>query len=273
MNRPTLPATIKLLNSSRRIKPHDRGWIVSCPCPGHKNGDEHPSLLVTEENGRCGIHCFTGHTPEEVLAAAGLDWADFFQDAPQASHKPREPVSTPTGAPFIASQFGEAKHWRQNTSTGKRMWWEPKGVNPRQFLYGDEGLWFTDPDTVAVLVVEGETPADAIRDLVLPMGYVVVATVCGASAIPDMAALKPLFGRMVTLWPDCDAPGKQHMEKIAAALHVQGATLMVVGWDGPDKGDAADAVKMGVDIGELLGGCAFPWTPPVKEQPVATRFF
>lgn len=260
MNRPTLPATIQLLNRSKRTRPKADGWLVQCPA----HEDHNPSLSVSEHDGKVLIHCFAGCTAEAVAQAVGAEWAAFFQPRQDA----HQTASQPLGAPYIVSTFGEARHWRQNTTTGKRMWWEPKGVNPRKLLYGLEHL---TEDAQAVLLVEGETPADAVREVARANGIVTLATVCGASAAPEPTTLRPLFTRFVYLWPDCDAPGLAHMEAIARLLYAQGNPPAIIQWDGPDKGDAADAVRMGVDIGELFGSARF-WEPR-KEQNVETRFF
>ena len=51
-----------------------------------------------------------------------------------------------------------------------------------------------------------------------------------------------------------NAPGYQHMTKLATRLHDLGAKKIgMIDWpDAPNTGDAADAIKAGVDIGELI---------------------
>ncbi len=50
-------------------------WNARCPA----HDDKSPSLTVRElDDGRILIHCFTGCSPADVLAAVGLEFADLF---------------------------------------------------------------------------------------------------------------------------------------------------------------------------------------------------
>lgn len=65
-----------------------------------------------------------------------------------------------------------------------------------------------------VFVSEGEKAAACLAGI----GAQAVGTVTGASGTPGTAPVAVLRGREVVLWPDADAAGTRHMERIAAAL-------------------------------------------------------
>ena len=47
---------------------HGDTWQAGCPA----HDDHHPSLSITPKGEKVLIHCFTGCTPEAILAALGL---------------------------------------------------------------------------------------------------------------------------------------------------------------------------------------------------------
>ena len=56
-----------LLGNARRYK---RGWLASCPVPGHGsgNGDTNPSLAITDgEGGKILLKCFGGCEQADVF--------------------------------------------------------------------------------------------------------------------------------------------------------------------------------------------------------------
>jgi len=251
VKQPTLPASTALISRSERVQATATGWLVQCPA----HDDHSPSLHVSERAGRVLVRCFAGCSPQAV--ADYLKGWDGFFDGAKAAPTQNRPVAR--GEPYCVSRFpwdgGEARHMRQDYDTGKRMWWEPKGVKPAQLpLYGT----LADGD---VVLCEGETPVDALRHL---EGFSVLGTVTGAASIPETAMLCPIFGRGVILWPDNDEPGREHMQRIGRIL-VPHCLVYVVRWRGLDKADAADAVKLGADIYAILRD-ALPFQPEVEAR-------
>lgn len=53
-------------------------WKACCPA----HADNSPSLSIRESNARILLHCFSGCTPEEIVAALGLEMRDLFVDSP-----------------------------------------------------------------------------------------------------------------------------------------------------------------------------------------------
>jgi DNA primase len=103
-------------------------------------------------------------------------------------------------------------------------------------LYGAEQVESWHPDDLIVLC-EGEKAGDALDRA----GFNALGTVTGSSGTPGPEALEVLRNRLVCLWPDNDAPGRKHMERLAAALEGVAAEVLLYEWDeAPEGGDAAD---------------------------------
>lgn len=104
-------------------------------------------------------------------------------------------------------------------------------------LYGSDLLRRIPVDTMIVLV-EGAKAAQALRRCAIPA----LATITGAAVTPSRAVLDVLHGRPVTLWPDNDRVGRDHMCRIGELLL---DIASEVWWIEPDPrlpvgGDAAD---------------------------------
>jgi hypothetical protein len=160
-----------------------------------------------------------------------------------------------------------AEHVRVEYINGTKRfeWWHDgrqglNGISSKDMLYGLELIAPSPEDRLAVLA-EGEKAADALRQV----GFMALATVCGAATTPTVAVLGPLVanGRSVVLWPDADDDGRQHMARIAALLERAGARpgqIRIVNWaEAPPKGDAADC---GDDRRKELVAAAMPYRSP-----------
>jgi hypothetical protein len=106
---------------------------------------------------------------------------------------------------------------------------------------------------VPIVVAEGERAADAL----LRYGLVAVGTVTGADMCPSSGSLAVLEGRPVILWPDADEPGREHMQRIAAALAGVAATVRVV-TPPPDVPEAWDAADTDAETAKRLVAEAVP---------------
>lgn len=53
-------------------------------CPAHK--DKSPSLRITQRDGKILLHCLSGCSPDDILAAINLRWSDLFDDESQAAY-------------------------------------------------------------------------------------------------------------------------------------------------------------------------------------------
>jgi hypothetical protein len=238
-----------------------------CPCvlaDEHAHGDRDPSLYITERDGKVLVRCRSRHAEENDRVIAELQARDLWPSP--TPRKPRREAKREVGRQSwrFAYQGGVAIHHRVDFSDGsKTMFWEPKGVRPSELIYAPEGLDHLD----TALVVEGEKAADAAAAWEVAAVY---GTVCGASSIPTHAALQPIAKRYPTifLWPDNDAPGQSHMQKIGQRLLELGAKdVRVVDWpDAPSSDDAAN-FEGGVEQVQALLDAARPFEPNDKRKP------
>jgi putative DNA primase/helicase len=241
-----------LLDRLEGVRPSGEGWVARCP--GHE--DRHASLSVaTGDDGRALVTCHAGCTADAVVGALGLAMADLYPRTNGASGAARPARGRGRDTRHRArmadgSHAAERiEHVRVDRPDGsKRMWWERDGrkglagLSPSAFaLHGIERVdpLASDP----IVLVEGEKATEAL----MAMGIIAVGTVTGAATIPDRAVLMALSGFHVVLWPDADAAGLAHMERIAAELATIAAS---VAWvtppaDAPAGWDAADASPEG----------------------------
>ncbi len=124
--------------------------------------------------------------------------------------------------------------WRRNGRAGLG------GLHTSKLpLYGAERLDGFDRSR-PLFVTEGEKAADRL----LAIGAQAVGTVTGAAGAPSAETLEVLSGREVVLWPDADAPGKTHMERIAGLLDGIAASVRTFAPEGlPEAGDAVEWIE------------------------------
>ena len=229
-------------------------------CPAH--ADEGPSLSVSDKEGKILVHCFADCSQDSVITA--LKKEGLWPKPAQTSTK----KSTDKLTRYQVRDLGGdviAVHVRRDGPKGKKMWWEqPDGIKELNGmpvselpLFGSEDLGAL-PDGTQIVVTEGEAARDALRVI----GIAAVGTVTGAGGTPGNDALRPLVRLKPVLWADNDEPGHPHMNRIAARLSALGcSTVVIVDWpEAPLKGDAAQALKLGVDINQLITS-ARRWNP------------
>lgn len=233
-------------------------------CPAHK--DARASLSVgIGESGMVLFHCQAGCAFEDVVDASGLDRAAL------SAPKSRRPSDVRRFEIMDSDRKVVAIHERIDQSPGRKkfVWRQPDGtagLNGRRVadlpLYKAHQL----EAGVPVIVCEGEGAADSL----LSRGYAAVGTVTGAGGCPSDDSLRPLLERTVYLWPDNDAPGAAHVQRIAARLAKLGADdVRIVRWaDAPEHADAADFTG---DVQALLGQAQPAGAPPAATTlPVRT---
>lgn len=244
------------------------GWQAKCPA----HDDRQASLSISAGDGeRVLIHCHAGCEADAVTAAMGLTMEDLMPARPSANGTRPTPGAGPARGVtrhMICDAEGNALavHARIDKPDGKDIWWErpdgakglPPLLKPDRLLYGLELLDQRPGDYV--VLAEGEKATDALRAV---KGLVVLGTVGGAAVTPNIAVLEHLRGRRVYLWPDNDAEGRRHMDRIALILRELGCEVLMIAWDGaPAKGDAADCSPQ--LYAELIAS-AKPWEAPTPE--------
>ena len=82
-----MSAVETLLRHCEKVRETGNGKFLAT-CPAHD--DRSPSLSVREcDDGRVLVHCFAGCSTEDVLAAAGLTFADLMPERCGHRFKPR----------------------------------------------------------------------------------------------------------------------------------------------------------------------------------------
>jgi hypothetical protein len=247
----TLSAILQKLHGVEEIGPGR--WRACCP----RHDDRKPSLYITLENDRILLHDFGGCKTEDIVRALGLRMADLFSK--NSRQKKRIYAIRDLDGNIVA------EHVRIDKPKGKKMWWQRNGeeglngLSSKDLpLYGAEKLREIPRGTTLVLA-EGEKATEALWNA----GICAVGTVCGASNTPSPKVLECLKDYKIVLWPDNDAPGKEHMEQIGRTLLSMGAReIRWVVWEGaPEGGDAADADPETI---RRLVETAEPWPHPVS---------
>lgn len=261
-------------------------------CPLHAEKD---ASFNTYDDGR--YHCFgcqahgdaidfiraTRGCTAQAAAAAVEQWLGLAAGS-------QRPASTGRGSVHyeIRDVDGrlQATHVRTDRPDGKQFRWVnvngKNGLGGRSQntlpLYNTHRLR-TWPTTDPVLIVEGEKTADHITSAGLPC----LATL-GASTVPDASALAVLRDRDIVLWSDDDTPGREHMRRVAEALHDLAIPCRMITSQGETKDDACDLVPVAdrLVIEEIIALSAEPFMydaaayenpaddlPPPKAAPVA----
>lgn len=275
--------TVLAALESSGCSPVQRGDEWQSRCPSHE--DEKPSLSVAVgDDRRVLVRCFAGCEFERIASALGLLPSAFFTVRADGRRRQKDLDGYSLTKEWkIRDGHGVvvALHRRFDNPDGQKkcLWHFPDGTpsrrptkdrpNARHIetrglpLYGVHDL----PASGAVVVVEGEKAADALRE----RRIAAVGTVTGAAGTPAPSAFGPLAGREVVLWPDFDDVGRAHMERVGAAAVAVAASVRVVHWSGATQNgdDAADFFARGGTLEELrvLFETATPFGSLATEAP------
>lgn len=79
-----------IISKLERIKQTGQGKWLAC-CPAHP--DKSPSLAIKEmDNGKILMHCFSGCSVIDIVAAIGLELSDLMPDDPTFKKGSKPPV-------------------------------------------------------------------------------------------------------------------------------------------------------------------------------------
>lgn len=250
-----------------------RGVKVCCPA----HDDKMPSLDITRGTDQpVLIKCWAGCDVEDVLAAAGLTWADVSADKPM----PERPSSAPVvrevrraPKPVVekrAEYVYTDEHGtpafrvvRRNMPDGSKRIYQERPT--------PEGKWVTGitakngeslirpvpyrlPRVLAgvaadalIFVVEGESCVEAAESL----GFIATTNHGGAGKWRSEYA-DYLAGARVVVLPDNDEAGRKHAAMVTESLSPVTASVTILDLPGlPEKGDLADFVASGGTADEV----------------------
>ena len=126
--------------------------------------------------------------------------------------------------------------YRSDNGTGKKYWYEPKGIKSKELpLYNTEKIPTYSKDE-PLFIVEGEKCAESLTK----HGFQALGTITGASSIPNSEVFEPVLDfSEIFLLPDNDNAGYQHMTSIKQYLPQSNIYKWI---DKPDKYDIADFI-------------------------------
>lgn len=288
---PPLPEVpIRQLIGGLPLRPVKAGELCG-PCPICREGDDRFHVFTDRNAWWCRRCTGTDHllSPADLLmrrdgltfreAAERLrrDYGDPSPYSPQPA-----PGTDRSRTTYYTYQDEQGRDLfrvvRIDSPSGKRIHQEhPDPDHPGSWLPGVGGVCrvlFRTPELAAadpaqpVLIAEGEACTDALMEL----GYV-ATTAPGGAGKWQPAYHAPLAGRDVSIFADCDPPGRTHARQVAAALHGTARSVRILDLDpGRSDGyDIADWIREGHGRAELdrLIALAPPWQPP--EQPAPER--
>lgn len=224
------------------------GWMVKCPA----HDDGRASLSVSAGNQQdVVVHCHANCPTDEVLAAAGMTWADLSESEPEV-------LVTNTEVTYdYTDEFGKLLYQVVRKPGKKFLQRQPDPEN-----YGNGWVWnlrgvervlYKLPYVIEavrngqpVWVTEGEKDADYVR------AQGVCATTCpqGAGKWQDSFS-EALSGADVTIWADKDEPGWKHAHAVRDSLLAHGvASVRIV--ESRHGKDAADHLSHGLALGDVL---------------------
>ena len=245
-----------------------RGPAVRCPFPGHENGDKTPSGGIHQDDQgvwrykcqRCGVG---GDVFDIEAQRDGRPLASVLQGN-RADQSPRVQAYPSIEALRLAVSRGgciEAEYGYTNPDTGQddlvvfRLKTD-SGNSFRQCHRTASGYLMKAPPkpwplfnragirkTKSIVVTEGEKAA-----LSLIEQGICATTSPGGAGKAEYCDWRELADKRVVLWPDPDAPGKKHMDQVAAILEklrpaVRVAMLDPSQLDLSGKEDAFDFVQ------------------------------
>jgi hypothetical protein len=193
----------------------------------------------------------------------------------------------PDGLHKYTDQDGKPLHWRirlKHPGNGEHQagekWIRPMHFDGTRYVLGEPASLRNGPKPLyqlheiakadpaaAIWYVEGEKCADVLAR------RGIVATTAGSVSSDERADFSPLARRRVILWPDNDAPGREHMDRVAAKLLALGCAIETVRTERlglREKGDVVDYLRVHAAATEadLMG---LERIPGVQEPPAVGR--
>ena len=220
----------KALGNAKRV---GKGWLASCPLPGHGqgHGDKNPSLSISDgDDGKPLFKCHSGCDQHELFAAIrdyGL-LPDIEKREPLASIKPLPALQAPVLEHewLYEDEDGEQLFIKQRykTGTAKGKDYKLVSIGPdgakRYSMSGTRLVPYRFPELLnaktagrTIFLTEGEKAADAL----VSIGVIATSAHAGSGSWPEEIT-QYFAGAVVIMVPDNDLAGWKYAHKVAAAL-------------------------------------------------------
>lgn len=218
-----------------------RGDEYRARCPAHE--DKHPSLSVTESNGKILIYCHAGCKTREILKALNLRDSDLFLedgDKPTRSDIVETYDYTDEDGKLLYQVCRtEDKQFPQRRPVADGWKW---GLgNTRRVLYNLPNVREAIEENRFLFLVEGEKDADNLEKL----GFTATCNPMGAGNWSD-GYTDSLEDANVVILPDNDKEGRKHALEVSQLLQDKADSVEILELpDLPDKGDVSDWIEDG----------------------------
>lgn len=220
-----------ILPQLKKVRSTKKGWVAQCPA----HEDSHPSLSITEKDGKVLLHCFKGCSYRNIMAKLGVD-------AIPSTNGYRKIVAVyqyknEVGEVLYENVRFEPKRFLQrHYGPGGREIWSLEGV--RRVPYRLPQLMELTGDD-AVIMAEGERDADRLVE----EGF----------KATNHKNWKPEFnylvkGRDVVIIQDHDEAGVAQAERVAATIAPDAAEIKIIDL----FADEPLPVKHGKDVSDYL---------------------
>jgi hypothetical protein len=222
-------------------------------CPVSFHADVNASLTASRREDRVLIHCHAGCGGGKVLAALGMRFADLYVEPDGRRRRATQAIVARYEYVNLA---GEIVGWQIRRQPKGFKWQHPDPSGRRAWLWG---LGDVKPslyrlpeliDCPRVFLVEGEKAVDLLWSL----GLQPSCPPSGAARWMDAWTddLVTVGCRELVILPDHDAPGDEHAERVAEAVH-RVIPVRVVRLDGLSRGaDVVDWLAGGHTPAELV---------------------
>lgn len=239
----------EFISRLENVKRDGDGWRASCPSPAHERGNRSaPALRITEGmGGEILIRCHAGCPTEAVCESLGLELKDLF---PEKEERVQRIIETTydyvdeSGVLLYQVVRYKPKSFSQRRPDGNGGWVDKLG-DVRRVLYRLPEVLKAISEGTRIWVVEGEKDVESLRAI----GEVATTNVGGASSWKDEYTEFLSEAKTVIVVADRDGPGIKRAEKIAAALKVQGVTVVIC--QAAVGKDISDHLAAGCGLDEL----------------------
>ena len=253
------------------------GYVASCPV----HDDEHPSMTITEKDGRLLVHCHSGCSQDAVLKEI-LSLNGNGHSANGNGHRPVTKARKGGGKVTARYEYRDAQSSvqfvkvRKELPDGSKDFYieRPgggKGIgDAAKVLYNLPALLDETRDWEVVFFCEGEKDVDTLtrRGLLATTNHE-----GGLSSPLDAERAAALKGRVVYCLADNDDKGRRHAHNVARGLKGVARSVKVIELpDLPDKGDVSDWMEEHT-VDELKDFCLMvpEWMPAGEDDPFAAE--
>ena len=224
-------------------------WVAKCPA----HDDNRESLSIKEDNGKILLKCHAGCSYQDIKDALGIKAKAKAKTEIVATYNYFDANSPDPRYQIVRKS--DKSFWFRRQEFGKWVW----KVGTTRIIPYNLNLFKENP---YIFICEGEKDCDNM----LKAGLLASTNPFGAGKWRK--SLNPWFaGKIVTILPDKDAPGRKHAQDVAQALSDVAEAIYVIELPGKGK-DATDWLKAGgtpEDLKKLLSQ-AEKWEPPSREE-------